>query len=108
MSVFVMLVVARHSTTLLTFFPPLFNFIYYSDETFKRSLAKLREDILRANGLVREANNFAEELGQQTRFSVTLQIPPQNLSPNRKVIIFTISTSSLLVLEYIGSIYCTV
>lgn len=58
----------------------------FSDETFKRSLAKLREDILRANGLVREANNFAEELGQQTRFSVTLQIPPQNLSPNRKVI----------------------
>ena len=39
---------------------------------------------MRANGLVREANNFAEELGQQTRFSVTLQIPPQNLSPNRK------------------------
>ena len=57
----------------------------FRDETFKRSLAKLREDILRANGLVREANNFAEELGQQTRFSVTLQIPPQNLSPNRKV-----------------------
>ena len=58
---------------------------YFRDETFKRSLAKLREDILRANGLAREANNFAEELGRPTRFSVTLQIPPQNLSPNRKV-----------------------
>ena len=63
-------------------------------------MAKLREDILRANGLVREANNFAEELGQQTRFSVTLQIPPQNLSPNRKVILFAIPTSSLLLVLY--------
>lgn len=58
----------------------------FRDDTFKRSLASLREDILRANGLVREANNFAEELGLHTRFSVTLQIPPQNLSPNRKVV----------------------
>ena len=55
------------------------------DETFKRSLAKLREDIIRANGLVREANFIAEEMGKSTVFSVTLQIPPQNLSPNRKV-----------------------
>ena len=60
-------------------------FTFFRDETFKRSLAKLREDILRANGLAREANNFAEELERPTRFSVTLQIPPQNLSPNRKV-----------------------
>ena len=69
------------------FFEHMFDFprFYYRDETFKRSLAKLREDILRANGLAREANNFAEELGRPTRFSVTLQIPPQNLSPNRKV-----------------------
>ena len=69
------------------FFEHLFDFprFYFRDETFKRSLAKLREDILRANGLAREANNFAEELGRPTRFSVTLQIPPQNLSPNRKV-----------------------
>ena len=51
-------------------------------------MAKLREDILRANGLAREANNFAEELERPTRFSVTLQIPPQNLSPNRKVRIY--------------------
>ena len=66
----------------------LFVYIYFRDETFKRSLAKLREDILRANGLAREANNFAEELERPTRFSVTLQIPPQNLSPNRKVRIY--------------------
>ena len=55
------------------------------DDTFKRSLATLREDIIRANVLVREANFFAEEMGRNTKFSVTLQIPPQNLSPNRKV-----------------------
>lgn len=55
------------------------------DDAFKLSLSKLREDIVRANGLVREANFFAEEMGRSERFSVTLQIPPQNLSPNRKV-----------------------
>ena len=54
------------------------------DEVFRRSLAQLREDIVRANALAREANVLAEELGKQTRFSVTLQIPPSNLSPNRK------------------------
>ena len=59
--------------------------LHCRDETFKRSLSKLREDISRANGLVREANFFAEEMGRLERFSVTLQIPPQNLSPNRKV-----------------------
>ena len=54
------------------------------DEAFKRSLANLRHEIIRANGLAREANFIAEEIGNPTRFSVTLQIPPQNLSPNRR------------------------
>ena len=54
------------------------------DEQFRRSLTQLREDIVRANALAREANVLSEELGKQTRFSVTLQIPPANLSPNRK------------------------
>ena len=62
------------------------NFAISRDDTFKRSLATLREDIIRANVLVREANFFAEEMGRNTKFSVTLQIPPQNLSPNRKVV----------------------
>ena len=62
------------------------NFLISRDDTFKRSLATLREDIIRANVLVREANFFAEEMGRNTKFSVTLQIPPQNLSPNRKVV----------------------
>lgn len=55
------------------------------DEMFRRSIGKLKEDILRANSLVQEANVVAEEMGRQTKFSVTLQIPPANLSPNRKV-----------------------
>ena len=54
------------------------------DEQFRRSLAQLREDIVRTNTLAREANVLAKELCKQTSFSVTLQIPPANLSPNRK------------------------
>ncbi|KAK5639247.1 hypothetical protein RI129_011739 [Pyrocoelia pectoralis] len=54
------------------------------DEMFKRSIGQLKADILRANTLVKEANVLAEEVGKQTKFSVTLQIPPANLSPNRK------------------------
>lgn len=55
------------------------------DEMFKRSLGQLKTDILKANSLVQEANFLAEEMDKQTKFSVTLQIPPNNLSPNRKV-----------------------
>lgn len=54
------------------------------DEMFKRSIGQLKTDILRANALVQEANVLAEETGRQTKFSVTLQIPPANLSPNRR------------------------
>ncbi|XP_033209116.1 kinesin-like protein KIF13A [Belonocnema kinseyi] len=54
------------------------------DEMFKRSLGQLKADILKANALVQEANFLAEEMDKQTKFSVTLQIPPNNLSPNRK------------------------
>lgn len=55
------------------------------DEMFRRSIGQLKEDILRANSLVQEANFLSEEMGRLTKFSVTLQIPPENLSPNRKV-----------------------
>ncbi|KAK9723131.1 CAP-Gly domain [Popillia japonica] len=54
------------------------------DEMFKRSISQLKSGILKANALVQEANFFAEEMGKQSKFSVTLQIPPANLSPNRK------------------------
>ena len=52
---------------------------------FKQSLCKLREEVVKANALVREANFLAEEMGKQTEFHVTLQIPATNLSPNRRV-----------------------
>lgn len=52
---------------------------------FRRSLVELKADIVRANVLVNEANFLAEEMNKQTKFSVTLQIPPANLSPNRRV-----------------------
>lgn len=55
------------------------------EKLFKSSLAKLKEEVVKANSLVREANFLAEEMGKETEFSVTLQIPAANLSPNRKV-----------------------
>lgn len=61
------------------------NWAQERDEMFKKSLSQLKEDIMRANSLVQEANVLAEEMGKQTKFAVTLQIPPANLSPNRRV-----------------------
>lgn len=52
---------------------------------FRQSLAKLREQIVKANTLVREANFLAEEMSKLTDYQVTLQIPAANLSANRKV-----------------------
>ncbi|XP_028593450.2 kinesin-like protein KIF13A isoform X3 [Podarcis muralis] len=54
------------------------------DELFRQSLAKLREQIVKANTLVREANLLAEEMSKLTDYQVTLQIPAANLSANRK------------------------
>ncbi|XP_063307758.1 kinesin-like protein KIF13A [Pelobates fuscus] len=54
------------------------------DELFRQSLAKLREQIVKANTLVREANFLAEEMNKCTDYQVTLQIPAVNLSANRK------------------------
>ncbi|XP_052250414.1 kinesin-like protein KIF13B isoform X2 [Dreissena polymorpha] len=54
------------------------------DKMFKHSLSLLREEVVKANALVREANFLAEEMGKETEFHVTLQIPAANLSPNRR------------------------
>jgi len=48
-------------------------------------LAKLKEDVVKANTLVREANFLVQEMAKPIEFSVTLQIPASNLSPNRRV-----------------------
>jgi kinesin family protein 13 len=53
------------------------------DETFQQGLAKLRQDLVLVNGLVREANYLAQEIGAEASFGVTLQIPPHKLTPNR-------------------------
>nr|XP_044992258.1 kinesin-like protein KIF13A isoform X4 [Jaculus jaculus] len=54
------------------------------DELFRQSLAKLREQLVKANTLVREANFLAEEMCKLTDYQVTLQIPAANLSANGK------------------------
>lgn len=55
------------------------------DELFRQSLSRLREQVVKANTLVREANFLAEEMDKLTDYQVTLQIPAANLSANRKV-----------------------
>lgn len=55
------------------------------DELFRQSLSRLREQVVKANTLVREANLLAEEMSTLTDYQVTLQIPAANLSANRKV-----------------------
>ena len=49
------------------------------------SLMRLREQIVKANLLVREASYIAEELDKRTEYKVTLQIPTSSLDANRKV-----------------------
>ncbi|MCJ8745409.1 hypothetical protein PDJAM_G00129810 [Pangasius djambal] len=54
------------------------------DELFRQSLSRLREQVVRANTLVREANFLSEEMSKHTDYQVTLQIPAAHLSANRK------------------------
>uniref|UniRef100_A0A3Q3VLG4 Kinesin-like protein n=1 Tax=Mola mola TaxID=94237 RepID=A0A3Q3VLG4_MOLML len=52
---------------------------------FRQSLSRLKEQVVKANTLVREANFLSEEMNKLTDYQVTLQIPAANLSANRKV-----------------------
>uniref|UniRef100_A0A673N2C4 Kinesin-like protein n=1 Tax=Sinocyclocheilus rhinocerous TaxID=307959 RepID=A0A673N2C4_9TELE len=54
-----------------------------SEHTHTPSLSRLREQVVRANALVREANFLSEEMHKLTDYQVTLQIPAANLSANR-------------------------
>lgn len=56
----------------------------FTDAVFRKGLQKLREKLLRANSLCREANSLCKEMNKLIRFSVTLQIPAYNLTPNRE------------------------
>ena len=55
-----------------------------SEEATRQQFIELRESILKANVLVREANLLAEELKKSVRYSVSLQVPAQCLTPNRR------------------------
>ncbi|RMX45203.1 hypothetical protein pdam_00021088 [Pocillopora damicornis] len=50
---------------------------------FERKPLVLREEVIKANTLVREANQLSEEMGKETEFAVTLQIPTSSLSFGR-------------------------
>ncbi|XP_061481800.1 kinesin-like protein KIF13B isoform X2 [Rhineura floridana] len=54
------------------------------EEMLNHSLRKLREQIMKANLYVREANFIAEEMDKRTEYKVTLQIPASSLNANRK------------------------
>uniref|UniRef100_M3XPR4 Kinesin family member 13B n=1 Tax=Mustela putorius furo TaxID=9669 RepID=M3XPR4_MUSPF len=61
--------------------------MYLTEEreaTLNNSLMRLREQIVKANLLVREASYIAEELDKRTEYKVTLQIPASSLDANRK------------------------
>lgn len=55
------------------------------EEMLTHSLRKLREQIVKANLYVREANFIGEELDKRTEYKVTLQIPASSLNANSKV-----------------------
>lgn len=50
---------------------------------FERKPLVLKEEVIKANTLVREANQLSEEMGKETEFAVTLQIPTSSLSFGR-------------------------
>ncbi|XP_022806565.1 kinesin-like protein KIF13B [Stylophora pistillata] len=50
---------------------------------FERKPLVLREEVIKANALAREANQLSEEMGKETEFAVTLQIPTSSLSFGR-------------------------
>lgn len=57
----------------------------FREEMLTHSLRKLREQIVKANLYVREANFIGEELDKRTEYKVTLQIPASSLNANSKV-----------------------
>jgi kinesin family protein 13 len=67
-------------------------------DKFKKSLGVLRQSLVRANMMTREANQMSEELERATKFSVSLQIPPEHLSPNSRSGAF-MTQPSILVLR---------
>uniref|UniRef100_A0A8W4FMZ3 Kinesin-like protein n=1 Tax=Sus scrofa TaxID=9823 RepID=A0A8W4FMZ3_PIG len=73
------------------------------EATLNNSLMRLREQIVKANLLVREASYIAEELDKRTEYKVTLQIPASSLDANRKVRLPLMEKTKLL-LDKISSV----
>ena len=49
-------------------------FSIYSQLLYEESLRRLREEVIRANVLVREANQLSSEMKKDSDFAVTLQV----------------------------------
>ena len=49
------------------------------------SLRKLKETLSETLALAKEAETLSTEMNKKTTYKVTLQIPPSNLTPNRRV-----------------------
>ena len=75
---------------------------FFREKIFRTSISRLREELVRAQALIREANDIAKELRKDTEFTVTLRIPAHSLTPNRKV---RFSCSLFLVFYYLVT-YC--
>ena len=66
------------------------------DSQFKKSLEKLKSGWIKASSMVRDANVVAIELERPIKYSITLQIPPEKLSPNNKSGVFVEEPSILV------------
>ena len=55
-----------------------------SEDSSRQFLLELRESIIKANGYVREANLLCSELELEDSHKVSLQVPAECLTPNRK------------------------
>ena len=55
-----------------------------TEEHSRQFLLELRENIIKANGFVREANLLCSELGLSELYKVSMQVPAECLTPNRK------------------------
>lgn len=62
----------------------------------KQSLARLKQDIIRANQMAREANQISNEFMANTTYSVTLQIPAANLTPSKIKVAYILFRSVFL------------
>ena len=66
------------------------------DSKYKRSIEKLKAGWILASALVRDANVVASELQRSVKYSITLRIPPENLSPNNTTGVFVENPSILV------------